>query len=154
MGSIAQDEQQGRKPSFPAEANTLEYAKSLDSKDPLRSFREKFIIPSKSNIKSKKLCKPGSSPVTPPHHMTNPSKNNPMINASTSVETLSVYNHGPCRNTWGSISIRGPRLVSMGILETSKDHLYRNGNSSPSKHQSHKLQSSVPLRPRSPRWGP
>ncbi len=60
MGSIMPEEpQETGKPSFPVEANTLEYAQSLDAKDHLRSFREKFIIPSKSNIKTKKLMKPG-----------------------------------------------------------------------------------------------
>jgi len=60
MGSISTAEQQQmKKPSFPAEANTLEFAKSLDAKDHLRSFREKFFIPSKTNIKSKTLSKPG-----------------------------------------------------------------------------------------------
>jgi hypothetical protein len=60
MGSIANEERQSMKnPSFPFEANTIEYAKSLDAKDHLRSFREKFIIPSKSNIKSKRVVKPG-----------------------------------------------------------------------------------------------
>ncbi|PBP22876.1 hypothetical protein BUE80_DR006243 [Diplocarpon rosae] len=54
------EEQQAREPSFPAEANTLEYAQSLDVKDPLRSFREQFIIPSKSNLQTKKVVKPES----------------------------------------------------------------------------------------------
>lgn len=58
MGSIA-IEPQCTKPSFPAEANSLEYAQSLDAKDHMRSFREKFVIPSKTNIKAKKLSKPG-----------------------------------------------------------------------------------------------
>jgi kynureninase len=60
MGSIAVEEQQQmKKPSFPAEANSLKFAQSLDAKDHLRSFREKFIIPSKANIKSKTVSKPG-----------------------------------------------------------------------------------------------
>ncbi|KAE8444204.1 Kynureninase (L-kynurenine hydrolase) [Mollisiaceae sp. DMI_Dod_QoI] len=59
MGSIAIEQERTTKPSFPAEANSLEYAQSLDAKDDLRAFREKFLIPSKANIKSKKLTKPG-----------------------------------------------------------------------------------------------
>jgi kynureninase len=47
------------KPSFPPGADTEEYALSLDAEDHLQSFRDKFIIPSKGNIKSKKLVKPG-----------------------------------------------------------------------------------------------
>jgi kynureninase len=62
MGSIATEQQSPlkiAKPSFPSEANTKEYAQSLDAKDHMRSFREKFIVPSKANIKSKKVAKPG-----------------------------------------------------------------------------------------------
>jgi kynureninase len=51
------------KPTFPPGADTEQYAQSLDTKDHLRSFREKFIIPSKANIKTKKLEKPGQSGV-------------------------------------------------------------------------------------------
>jgi kynureninase len=47
---------------FPAEADTAEYARQLDSLDPLRTFRDKFIIPSKANLKAKRLTKPGMSP--------------------------------------------------------------------------------------------
>lgn len=49
------------KPVFPHDAATKEYAASLDAADPLRGFREKFIIPSRANIASKKLAKPGKS---------------------------------------------------------------------------------------------
>jgi kynureninase len=62
MGSIATEEHVA-KPTFPAEANTLEYAQSLDAKDHMRGFRDKFIIPSKANIKTKKLAKPGVSKI-------------------------------------------------------------------------------------------
>lgn len=47
------------KPTFPAEAATREYAVSLDKADPLRALRDEFIIPSKANLASKKLAKPG-----------------------------------------------------------------------------------------------
>ncbi|KAJ5105227.1 hypothetical protein NUU61_002574 [Penicillium alfredii] len=49
------------KPIFPAEAASKEYAASLDAADPLREFRDKFIIPSKANLATKKLAKPGLS---------------------------------------------------------------------------------------------
>jgi hypothetical protein len=63
MGSIATEQSPLKmaKPSFPSEANTKEYAQSLDAKDHMRSFREKFIIPSKANVKSKRVAKPGKS---------------------------------------------------------------------------------------------
>ncbi|KAJ5584187.1 Kynureninase 2 [Penicillium hispanicum] len=46
---------------FPAEADSKEYAASLDKADPLRALRDQFIIPSKANLASKKLAKPGLS---------------------------------------------------------------------------------------------
>ncbi|KAF2138877.1 uncharacterized protein K452DRAFT_276719 [Aplosporella prunicola CBS 121167] len=46
---------------FPSNADTEEYARSLDAEDPLRSFRDKFIIPSKESLKSKSLAKPDVS---------------------------------------------------------------------------------------------
>ncbi|KAJ6072605.1 hypothetical protein N7467_010690 [Penicillium canescens] len=49
------------KPVFPAEAASLEYAALLDAADPLRGFRDQFIIPSKANLAAKKLAKPGLS---------------------------------------------------------------------------------------------
>ncbi|GFF26622.1 kynureninase 2 [Aspergillus udagawae] len=49
------------KPEFPANAASKEYAASLDAADPLAGFRDKFIIPSKANIASTKLAKPGLS---------------------------------------------------------------------------------------------
>ncbi|EED14929.1 kynureninase, putative [Talaromyces stipitatus ATCC 10500] len=47
--------------SYPSNAQTREYAESLDQADTLRSFRDKFIIPSKANLKATKLAKPGLS---------------------------------------------------------------------------------------------
>jgi kynureninase len=71
MGSVATEEQQEmKKPLFPAEANSLEFAQSLDGKDQLRSFRQKFIIPSKTNIKSKSVTTPGLPLITPLTHVT------------------------------------------------------------------------------------
>jgi kynureninase len=59
MGSIAIDLPQSVKPAFGADANSIEYARSLDAKCHMRSFREKFIIPSKADMKAKKVVKPG-----------------------------------------------------------------------------------------------
>lgn len=49
------------KPIFPAEAASKEYAASLDAAEPLTKMREEFVIPSKANLASKKLAKPGMS---------------------------------------------------------------------------------------------
>lgn len=46
---------------FPPEADTVEYARSQDAKDPLRHLRSEYIIPSKANLKARKLAKPGLS---------------------------------------------------------------------------------------------
>ncbi len=94
MGSLApEDLQQSGKPIFPDEANTIEYARSLDSKDHLRSFRQQFKIPSKSNIKATKVVKHGL-----PHYscvhvtiLTFPLQRNPMIHAYISVVTLWAF---------------------------------------------------------------
>lgn len=48
-------------PSYASNSLTREYAESLDKADPLSSFRQKFIIPSKANLKATKLAKPGLS---------------------------------------------------------------------------------------------
>lgn len=49
------------KPVFTAEAASQDYAASLDAADPLREFRDQFIIPSKANLATKKLAKPGEN---------------------------------------------------------------------------------------------
>jgi len=46
---------------FPDDANTLEYARSQDAKDPIRYLRSEYIIPSKANLRARKLAKPGLS---------------------------------------------------------------------------------------------
>jgi hypothetical protein len=40
------------------DANTYEYAQTLDKGDPLGHLRAEFIIPTKSDLKSKTLAKP------------------------------------------------------------------------------------------------
>ncbi|KAJ5726693.1 Kynureninase 2 [Penicillium malachiteum] len=49
------------KPVFTTTAASKQYAAALDSEDPLRELRDLFIIPSKANLASKKLAKPGLS---------------------------------------------------------------------------------------------
>lgn len=43
---------------FPEEADTLDYAQSQDTKDPIKSLRSEYIIPSKANLKARVLAKP------------------------------------------------------------------------------------------------
>lgn len=42
-------------------ANTREYAEALDAQDPLRQFRDEFIIPSKQDLKRKTLAEDQST---------------------------------------------------------------------------------------------
>ena len=51
---------------FPPEANTEEYARLLDSQDPLHSFRDKFVIPTKTSMQTKEMHKPGLFTPFPP----------------------------------------------------------------------------------------
>lgn len=46
------------KHAFPENGGRAEYAKSLDASDPLREFRNKYIIPSKTSLKATSLSKP------------------------------------------------------------------------------------------------
>lgn len=46
---------------FPAEATALDYAKSQDAKDSLRHLRSEYIIPSKANLKARRLAQPNLS---------------------------------------------------------------------------------------------
>lgn len=43
---------------FPETGDSAEYARSLDASDPLREFRNKFLIPSKTSLKATSLSKP------------------------------------------------------------------------------------------------
>ncbi|KAK5090795.1 Kynureninase (L-kynurenine hydrolase) [Lithohypha guttulata] len=46
---------------FPAEATALDYAKSQDAKDSLQHLRSEYIIPSKANLKARRLAQPNLS---------------------------------------------------------------------------------------------
>ncbi|KAI9755627.1 MAG: Kynureninase 1 [Chaenotheca gracillima] len=70
MGS--QDTPNGNAAAFAKDpkASTKEYAQSLDSQDPLRNLRQEFIIPSKTDLKTKTLpksdaLKNGTQPADP-----------------------------------------------------------------------------------------
>ncbi|KAI6280967.1 Kynureninase (L-kynurenine hydrolase) [Pyricularia oryzae] len=51
---------------FPADANTLDYARSEDAKCPIRHMREHFIFPTRASLKKKALD--GRLPAYPPNH--------------------------------------------------------------------------------------
>lgn len=60
---------EGQKPEFPSNANTLQYAQSLDAQDELRHFRDEFIIPTRGSLKKKALdgTIPGKYPASSHH---------------------------------------------------------------------------------------
>lgn len=81
-------------------AFTKEYAEALDAQDPLRQFRDQFIIPSKKDLKRTVLAEDESRYPSPTqielpssHSLTDPElpqirTTPPTLDASTSVETL------------------------------------------------------------------
>lgn len=118
MGSVAPDEQEIlQNPSFPPGAETEQYAQALDGKDHLRSFRNEFIIPSKENIKSKKLVKPGEiahAILSSLCHVTNPSSgpsDEPCIyfcGNSLGLQPKAVSQYLQAHlDTWASIGVHG-----------------------------------------------
>lgn len=54
----------GKKPQFPSNAVSAEYAAQMDAEDELRHFRDEFIIPTKASLKKTALdgTVPGLSP--------------------------------------------------------------------------------------------
>lgn len=49
------NENSASKSSFEPEANSIEYAKTQDLKDPLSALRNEFVIPSVTDLKRKQL---------------------------------------------------------------------------------------------------
>ena len=45
----------GAAPKFPTNANSLEFAQSLDAQDSIRHLRDEFILPTKKSLKKKSL---------------------------------------------------------------------------------------------------
>jgi len=55
LDSFATTLLEGKPPNFPPEANSLEFARSLDAQDELRHMREQFNIPIKGSLRRKTL---------------------------------------------------------------------------------------------------
>ncbi|KAL2218249.1 pyridoxal phosphate-dependent transferase [Thermoascus aurantiacus ATCC 26904] len=73
-------------------------SQSLDAADALKSFRDKFIIPSKANLKTKKLAKPGLSAESCIYFCGNSLGLQPKATAKYLEAHL---------DTWSSIGVRG-----------------------------------------------
>lgn len=58
----------GQNPKFPANANTREFAETLNSQDPVRHLRDEFILPTRGSLKKKALTGvlPGAAPPSSP----------------------------------------------------------------------------------------
>lgn len=118
------------KPVFPAEAASKEYAASLDAKDPLNWTRDLFIIPSKANLASKKLAKPGELSI---HEVITIgwliyilkvwSQVSQRMTVSTSAATRWVFSLRLSASTWKLSWIRGHQSVFAVTLPILKIRL-------------------------------
>ncbi|EPE06502.1 kynureninase [Ophiostoma piceae UAMH 11346] len=92
----------GQKPQFPGNANSLDYARSMDGQDPLRHLRGEYIIPSKAMIKKRKL--EGVAPK-------DASQNDPAIyfcGNSLGLQPKATRRFVEAQlETWGSIGVQG-----------------------------------------------
>ncbi|KAG9232435.1 kynureninase [Amylocarpus encephaloides] len=102
MGSIATETPRAEKPIFSADANSLEYARSLDAKCHMREFRSKFIIPSKEHTKSKKAVKVVKSDEPSPDPAIYFCGNSLGLQPKAISEFLQIH-----LNTWASIGVHG-----------------------------------------------
>lgn len=83
---------------FPEQANSLKYAQSQDQKDPLRHLRSEYIIPSKANLKARRLAKPGLSNDEGVYFCGN--------SLGLQPKAMSTYIHAQL-DTWSSIGVQG-----------------------------------------------
>lgn len=56
MGSVGSSTERSPEAEFNEKANSEEYVRSLDARDPLRQFRDEFVIPSIPDLKRKTLA--------------------------------------------------------------------------------------------------
>lgn len=146
------------KPTFPAEAATREYAASLDKADPLRALRDEFIIPSKANLATKKLAKPGKHQNSRKMHRERNQiekererekvacgerwsfadmrqKVSPLIRAFTSAVTRSVSSPRRLPSTWKPSWTPGHQSEYAAISQNWRILLFQNGSSSRSRRR-------------------
>lgn len=55
LSALVQRLRSGASPKFPTEANSLDFARNLDSQDELSHLREEFVLPTKKSLKKKAL---------------------------------------------------------------------------------------------------
>lgn len=104
------------KASFPVEANSEEYAKSLDAKSPLKHLRDDFVIPTKKSLKTKTAKRHGifSSQMSKSHvpnfHIQDESSEQSIYFCGNSLglqpKATRQYLDAHL-NTWGAIGVNG-----------------------------------------------
>lgn len=55
LSALIQRMRSGGSPKFPVDANSLAFAKKLDSQDELSHLRDEFVIPTKASLKKRAL---------------------------------------------------------------------------------------------------
>lgn len=55
LSSFVERLRSGAPPKFPSDANSLDFARNLDSQDKLSHLRDEFILPTKKSLKKKAL---------------------------------------------------------------------------------------------------
>ncbi|KAK3994249.1 putative kynureninase [Cladorrhinum sp. PSN332] len=101
----------GGKPTFPPEADTIEYAKLLDSQDKLSHLRDQFNIPTRGSLKKKALN--GTIPgETTQNGNTNGDDNDTpciyFVGNSLGAQPKKVKSHLSAQlETWASIGVNG-----------------------------------------------
>jgi kynureninase len=55
LSALVQRLRSGASAKFPKEANSLDFARNLDSQDKLSHLREEFVLPTKKSLKKKAL---------------------------------------------------------------------------------------------------
>ncbi|KAK4224227.1 putative kynureninase [Podospora fimiseda] len=107
MGSLISEVQEGGKPTYPPEADTLEYARLLDSQDKLSHLRDEFIIPTRDSLK--KTALDGTIPGETTND--NDEENKPCIyfvGNSLGCQPKKVKSHLSAQlETWASIGVNG-----------------------------------------------
>lgn len=84
--------------SFPAEANTEEYANTLDSNSSLRHLRNDFIIPTKASLKTK----------TPTKHDPSTEQSIYFCGNSLGLQPKATRSYLDAHlNTWGAVGVNG-----------------------------------------------
>ncbi|KAI4595936.1 Kynureninase (L-kynurenine hydrolase) [Pestalotiopsis sp. 9143b] len=112
----------GKKPQFPSNAVSAEYAAQMDAEDELRHFRDEFILPTKASLK--KTALDGTLPGVPKilNGASNGTNGHTNGHSSSDADTPGIYfcgNSLGCQpkavrkyleaqlETWGSIGVHG-----------------------------------------------